>query len=64
MITNDALKSKIQRYEELRSQGDALKDQVTEINRQRDALEAEIIADMLDNRQVAGKLMEIYKKVS
>lgn len=54
MITNDALKSKIQRYEELRSQGDALKDQVAEINRQRDALEAEIIADMLDVQEQLG----------
>lgn len=53
-ISHEAIKGKIQRYEELRSQADALKEQVAEVNRQRDALEAEIIAGMLDLQEQLG----------
>lgn len=53
-MSHEALTAKIRHYEELRTQADELKEQVSELNRQRDALEAEIITGMLDLQEQLG----------
>lgn len=52
--TNTALAAKIQHYEALRAQADQLKETLSELNRQKDAAEAEVISTLLDLQDDLG----------
>ena len=53
-MTIDDIGAKIEAYEQLRERADKLKDDLTELNRQKDAAEAEVIAAILDAQEQTG----------
>ena len=53
-MTIDAIGAKIEAYEQLRERADKLKDDLAELNRQKDAAEAEVIAAILDAQEQTG----------
>lgn len=55
----DTIAQKIAVYEELREQADAAKEELAELNRQKDAAEAEVISAMLDMEEETGTSVRI-----
>lgn len=55
----DTIARKIAVYEELREQADAAKEELAELNRQKDAAEAEVISAMLDMEEETGTSVRI-----
>lgn len=55
----DKIAQKIAVYEELREQADAAKEELAELNRQKDAAEAEVISAMLDMEEETGTSVRI-----
>lgn len=53
-MTIDAIGAKIEAYEQLRERAEQLKDDLTELNKQKDAAEAEVIAAILDAQEQTG----------
>lgn len=53
-MTVDAIGAKIEAYEQLRERAEQLKDELTELNKQKDAAEAEVIAAILDAQEQTG----------
>jgi hypothetical protein len=53
-MISDAIGSKIDRYEALRAQAESLKAELEEVNKQRDAAEAEVISAILDMSEQTG----------
>lgn len=53
-MTIDAIGAKIEAYEQLRERAEQLKDELTELNKQKDAAEAEVIAGILDAQEQTG----------
>lgn len=53
-MTIDAIGAKIEAYEQLRERADKLKDDLAELNSQKDAAEAEVIAAILDAQEQTG----------
>ena len=55
----ETIAQKIAVYEELREQADAAKEELAELNRQKDAAEAEVISAMLDMEEETGTSVRI-----
>lgn len=53
-MTTEAIGMKIQLYESLREQADELKEQLSELNKQKDAAEADVISAILDAQEQTG----------
>ena len=54
MSVSDTIGLKITAYEELRAEAEALKSQLDEMNKRRDAMEAEVISAILDAQEETG----------
>ena len=54
MSVSDTIGLKITAYEELRAEAEALKAQLDEMNKRRDAMEAEVISAILDAQEETG----------
>lgn len=55
----DTIAAKIAAFEGLREQADALKEQLTELNKQKDAAEADVIQAMLDMEEETGTALRV-----
>lgn len=53
-MTIDDIGAKIEAYEQLRERAEQLKDDLAELNKQKDAAEAEVIAAILDAQEQTG----------
>ena len=55
----ESIAAKIAAFEELRTQTDELKEQLSELNKQKDAAEAEVIRAMLDMEEETGTAVRV-----
>lgn len=55
----ESIAAKIAAFEELRTQADELKEQLSELNKQKDAAEAEVIRAMLDMEEETGTAVRV-----